>query len=100
MIMARISELRDRLSRYLDHVRAGGRVVILDRNRPVAEIVPVRTTGKHRTGTEGARLDALQREGLLRRGTGRIPPEAVRGVGPGKAAHVLDALLEERESGR
>jgi prevent-host-death family protein len=100
MRLARISELRNQLSRYLDHVRAGGRVVILDRNRPVAEIVPVGTVGKHRTETEGARLDALQREGLLRRGTGRIPPEAVRGVGPGKAAHVLDALLDERERGR
>lgn len=98
--MARISELRDRLSRYLDHVRAGGRVLILDRNRPVAEIVPVGTPGGRRGGTEDGRLDALQREGLLRRGTGRIPPEVVRGVGPGKGAHVLDALLEERESGR
>lgn len=100
MKMARISELRDRLSRYLDHVRAGGRVVILDRNRPVAEIVPVGTSGSHRNRADDGRLDALQREGLLRRGTGRIPPEVMRRSGPGKSARVLDALLEERESGR
>ena len=74
--------------------------MILDRNRPIAEIVPVGTPGGRRSRTEDGRLDALQREGLLRRGTGRIPPEIVRGSGPGKRAHVLDALLEERESSR
>ena len=74
--------------------------MILDRNRPIAEIVPVGTPGGPRSRTEDGRLDALQREGLLRRGTGRIPPEIVRGAGPGKGARVLDALLEERESSR
>jgi prevent-host-death family protein len=98
--MARISELRNRLSRYLDHVRAGGRVLIMDRNRPVAEIVPVGTTSASRGNTDDGRLDALQREGLVRRGTGRIPPELVRGAGPARGARVLDALLEERETDR
>jgi len=100
MKTARISELRDRLSRYLDHVRAGGRILIMDRNRPVAEIVPVGPSAGARAGTDDGRLDALQREGLLRRGTGRIPPEAIRGAGPARGAGVLDALLRERESGR
>ena len=99
-MMARISELRVRLSRYLDHVRAGGRVVILDRNRPVAEIVPMGMSEDRKRGKDDGRLDALQREGLLRRGTGRIPPEIVRGTGPARRAHVLEALLEERERGR
>ena len=74
--------------------------MILDRNRPVAEIVPAGMPGGRRGDSEQGRLEALQREGLLRRGTGRIPPEAVRGTGPGKGAHVLDALLEERDGGR
>jgi hypothetical protein len=74
--------------------------VILDRNRPIAEIVPVGSAAGRRTETDDGRLDALQREGLLRKGTGRIPPELVRGVGPGRGARVLDALLEERERGR
>jgi prevent-host-death family protein len=98
--MVRISELRDRLSRYLDHVRAGGRVVILDRNRPVAEIVPVGTSTVRRGDADDGRLGALQREGLVRKDTGRIPSDLVRGAGSGKGAHVLDALLEERESAR
>jgi len=100
MLMAKISELRNGLSRYLDHVRAGGRVVVLDRNRPVAEIVPVGASGGTRKETDAGRLDALQREGLLRRGTDTIPPEAMRGPGPGKGARVLAALLEQRERSR
>lgn len=98
--MAKITELRDGLSRYIEYVRTGGRVLIMDRNRPVAEIVPLGASGEGRGTTDGARLDALQRQGLIRRGTGRIPPEAVRGSGPAKGARVLKALLAERESGR
>lgn len=100
MKTARISDLRDHLSRYLDHVRAGGRVLVLDRNRPVAEIVPVPHSEPGRKGLGEQRLAALEREGLLARGTGRIPPEALRGSNPGKGAGVLAALLEEREGGR
>ena len=36
---AKIGELRNHLSRYLDHVRGGGEVLVLDRDRPVARIV-------------------------------------------------------------
>ena len=74
--------------------------MILYRNRPVAEIVPVGTSSGHRRGADDGRLDALEREGLLRKGSGRIPPEVMRGAGPGKGAHVLEALIEERESSR
>jgi len=38
MRMATISDLRDGLSRYIEYVRTGGRVLIMVRNRPVAEI--------------------------------------------------------------
>jgi prevent-host-death family protein len=96
MKKARISELRDRLSRYLDHVRAGGRVLVLDRNRPVAEIVPV---GTDEAGTDEDRLATLEREGLVRRGAGRVPAELLRAPSGGEAG-VLAALLRERESGR
>lgn len=41
MKRARIAELKRHLSRYLDHVREGGSVLVLDRDRPVARIVPL-----------------------------------------------------------
>ncbi|HUK90453.1 MAG TPA: type II toxin-antitoxin system prevent-host-death family antitoxin [Blastocatellia bacterium] len=35
-----IADLKNNLSRYLNEVRAGGEVLIKDRNRPIARIVP------------------------------------------------------------
>jgi prevent-host-death family protein len=39
-----IAELKNRLSAYLQQVRAGEEIVIRDRNRPIAKIVPLDTT--------------------------------------------------------
>ena len=36
-----IRELKNNLSRYLDRVRAGEEVVVTDRGRPVARLLPV-----------------------------------------------------------
>ena len=95
-----MSKLRDRLSFYLAHVRAGGRVLVLDRETPVAEIVPIGSTGAEDTSADEERLAALEREGIIRRGTGRLPPGFLDEPLPGKDARVLEALLEERETGR
>jgi len=98
MKTAKIAELRDQLSRFLDYVRAGGKVVILDRDRPVAEIVPL---GHTRTSeSDAAVLDSLERRGIVRRGSGEITNSVLTGPLPGKKAGVLDALLDERRKGR
>jgi prevent-host-death family protein len=39
-----IAELKNRLSAYLQQVRAGEEIVIRDRNLPIAKIVPLVTT--------------------------------------------------------
>ena len=41
MKKAKIAELKNHLSRYLDHVRSGESVLVLDRDQPVARIVPL-----------------------------------------------------------
>ena len=41
MKQAKIANLKNNLSRYLDHVRRGGSVIVLDRDRPVARLVPL-----------------------------------------------------------
>jgi prevent-host-death family protein len=99
MKRAKISQLRNRLSEFLDHVRAGGRVLVLDRDRPIAEIIPVRTAegGK---GNDGERLAALEREGVVRGPSSRLPQDLLNSDPPGRGADVLAALLEERESSR
>src|SRR4030095_7454102 len=41
MKQAKIAILKNNLSRYLAHVRGGGSVLVLDRDRPVARLVPL-----------------------------------------------------------
>ena len=57
-----ISEAKDRLSEYLQMVERGETVLILRRDKPVAQLVPV--SGAHSTER---RLAELERLGILRR---------------------------------
>ena len=95
MKQAKIANLKDNLSRYLEHVRRGGSVLVLDRDRPVARLVPLPHDGAYGASE---RLARLERQGLIRRGTGRSSATAaskpVRLPGG-----VLRGLLEERERG-
>ena len=45
MKRAKIAILKNNLSRYLAHVRGGGTVLVLDRDQPVARLMPVRGFG-------------------------------------------------------
>jgi antitoxin (DNA-binding transcriptional repressor) of toxin-antitoxin stability system len=90
---AKISEVKNQLSRYLALVRRGEVVRILDRDVPIAQIVPI---GRPEDGAGDHALAHLERKGLLRRGTGRIPREILAKDPPGRPAGVLEALLEER----
>lgn len=63
-----IADLRNRLTQYLQEVRAGEEIVVRDRQRPIAKIVPF-------TGDEDDADDAaLVAAGLMRKGSGVIPP--------------------------
>ena len=96
MKQAKIGELRDRLSHYLEHVRGGGEVLVLDRDRPVARIVSVATT---RRSNDDGRLARLERRGLARVGTGGLPEWFGRRRPPRLRGSVLRDLLAEREEG-
>jgi len=65
MKKARIAELKNNLSRYLEHVRGGGSVLVPDRDRPVAQLVPLTRTPSG-TGEGRERLARLERRGLIR----------------------------------
>ncbi|MGH7149564.1 MAG: type II toxin-antitoxin system Phd/YefM family antitoxin [Planctomycetota bacterium] len=102
MKRARISDLRRRLSRYLDHVRAGGTVIVLDRDKPIAEIRPIAFRKRGRSKEDEERLDRLERKGLIRRGTGVLPRgffARLRRRGPiAPGVRLGEAILEEREA--
>lgn len=92
---AKISEIRDGLSRYLALVRKGEVVRILDRDVPIAQIVPIQApSGGLPVGDEA--LADLERKGLIRRGHGEIPREILEKDPPGRPLGALEALLEER----
>jgi prevent-host-death family protein len=46
MRQVRIAELKDRLSEHLRAVEKGTEVVVMDRNRPIARIVPLPPLGR------------------------------------------------------
>ncbi len=99
MKKAKIGELRNGLSRYLDHVRAGGRVLIYDRDTPIAEIVPLSKSNRKKDRDE-ERLARLERKGLITRGKGDMLEWLKNRQIVHSATSLVDAILEERESGR
>ncbi len=92
---AKISEVKNQLSRYLSLVRRGESVRILDRSTPVAMLVPLSHPAAE--GSSDAALVQLERKGLIRRGTGRMDRAILDRDPPGESAGVLQALLEERD---
>jgi prevent-host-death family protein len=96
MIVASVTEAKNRLSAYLDKVQAGESVLIVERGVPVARLDPVTT--------DDARLARLARAGLisLPRSSVKVPLEflAQPGEGDPDRPSLLEALLEERREGR
>jgi len=72
MRRAKIADLKNHLSRYLDHVRGGGTVVVVDRDQPIARLVPIAQAAAGSAGDD-ERLARLERRGLVRRGDGKLP---------------------------
>jgi prevent-host-death family protein len=97
MKSATITEAKNRLSALIDRVRAGETVVITDRGTPVARLEPM-TTHPDPDG----RVARLERAGIIRRGLAPPPIDLIRQPPPPlpPRASVLEAMLEERRTGR
>ena len=97
MLKANVSTLKNNLSRYLQKVRRGQTVEVLDRDQPVARLVPVSMSDKNHEEWVGN----LTRLDLIRRGAMKGSTKILKTPPPGKVtANVLEALLEERRGGR
>ena len=97
MKSAKVSELKAKLSRYLARVKRGEEVVVTERGEPIAKLVPM----PQAEDAEMARLRRMEREGLVRIGTGELPPDFWDRPRPADPERrLLRALLEERETGR
>ena len=96
MKIAAVSKLKAYLSEYLSQVKAGNEVLITDRGKPVARLVPI-----SRTKASGESLTRMEKQGLIKLGSGKLPKDfwsMPRAEDP--QGLVLKALLEEREQGR
>ena len=91
-----VSKLKATLSEQLARVKAGEEVIVTERGKPIAKIVPM-----GQASGQSAHMLELARAGLVRIGTGKLPtkfwklsrPQDKRGLG-------LKSLLDERADGR
>ena len=81
-----IAELRQNLSKYLRKVAEGERLIVTDRNRPVAELAPPPKTG--------SRLDQLIAEGKVKppKRRGPLPPPLKMDLPPNALTRALEEV--------
>lgn len=94
MRTAAIAKLKAGLSGYIESVKAGDQVVVTDRGRPVALIVPI-DPGV----SEDERRAELVAKGLVRPARGPIPADLIEGavVPDLTAERAVQAVVEDRE---
>ena len=93
MVVTSVATLKASLSEILAGVKAGEEVIVTERGRPVARIVPYEPGG--------AELDDLVRTGQVRRSRSHLPAGFWTGPRPADpGGRLLQALLEERETTR
>jgi prevent-host-death family protein len=97
MKTAAVSELKALLSKYLSKVKAGEEVIVTDRGKPIAKIIPIKRTDMEIP----PHLLSLERAGLVRIGKSKLPESFWSLPRPAdRKGAALKALLEEREVGR
>lgn len=93
MVVVGVAQLKAKLSEYLARVRGGEEVLITEHGRPVARIVS--------TTTDHERLADLERRGLVRVGSMKLPDGFLDEPLPKfEGGSLVDALIEERREGR
>lgn len=91
-----VRELKAKLSEYLSRVKAGEEVVVTERGRPIARLVPITASDSY-----DQRLMEMERQGLVVLGSGELEKEfweLPRIQDP--EGRALGVLSTEREEGR
>ncbi len=97
MQRASVSELKASASEYLLRVKAGEEVLVTDRGKPIAKIIPLRRSEV----ASDVHMVQLERAGLARLGTGTLPADFwLTPLLRDNEGAVLAALIAEREEGR
>jgi prevent-host-death family protein len=88
-----IAELKNRLSLYLKEVKAGEEILVRDRDRPVARLVPLANTLD-----QDDELLSLAARGKIRLGDGVIDDSFWEMPTPRVASEVLQRVLEQERN--
>ena len=97
MKKANIAELKNRLSYFLDRVKRGETILVMDRKTPVARIVPTSPPAQMSDEETEAWLRDMEAKGILRVGARKGVPEILRTPPPGKRpTHAVEALIQDR----
>jgi prevent-host-death family protein len=95
MKSAAVSQLKASLSEYLSFVKDGEEVLITERGKPIAKVVPIDGASK-----VSARRMELARRGIIRLGRGRVSEETAKGlpvvnIPQDVLAGIMDEVREE-----
>lgn len=85
-----VAELRNKLSSYLNEVKAGQEIVVSERNEPIARIIPLKPPSD-----DEKELLALAAAGKVRLGEGPIGEDFWELPGPNVPPDVLRRVMEE-----
>jgi len=98
MKAAKVSELKAGLSKYLARVKRGEQVVITERGRTIAKIIPIPPA----EGDEEERMRELERLGIVSIPEyPGVPPEYwTLDLPTDSHARLVEAIIEEREERR
>ncbi len=99
MKRAAVSTIKATLSACLAKVKAGEELLVMERGKPVAKLVPVSAGDDAHDG--GAHLRDLARAGLVRIGSGKLPAGFWTMPRPrDRKGRALAVLLDDRAEGR
>ena len=105
MALVKIADLKNNLSRHLGLVKQGAQITVLDRDRPIARIipfVPAEVEGKadEAASAGAARIADLARQGVVTPGNGAAAVQWLQAHRPLRmpkgARGAVDILLEMR----
>ena len=90
MKSVQVAELRERLDECVEAVKNGETVAILEGEKSIGTFRP--------RESDEEQLAQLEREGIIRRGTGQLPPDFLTRELPKFEGSVLEQLLEDRKN--
>jgi prevent-host-death family protein len=97
MLKTSVSDLKASTSECLSRVKAGEEILVTDRGKPIAKIIPLRRSEL----AADVRMAQLELAGLARVGKGSLPEDFWLVPPPRDTdGAALAALLSEREEGR